>query len=191
MIDVYNGECKLDEDMSRRCLNTMNIQMIDEFRRRTNASYDEAKYYLDKYNGDLLEAIIAYERAHTRNQAYSSENTRQHYSNKEYRNYDQSRYQAYRASQNHYGFGRGLMRVLQKLIDTKVVISDKDHRTFNIPVLIPMLLVPAWHIIFTAAVIMYFMGYRFSIQNIPDENMNVESFVGKVKDKVRDNTRSF
>ncbi len=31
----------------------MNIQLIDEFRRRTNASFEEAKYYIESFNGDL------------------------------------------------------------------------------------------------------------------------------------------
>lgn len=43
----------------------MNFELIDEFRRRTNASYDEAKHYLERTNGDLLEAVIAYEREKT------------------------------------------------------------------------------------------------------------------------------
>jgi hypothetical protein len=44
------------------------IEMVEEFRRRTNCSYDDAKYYLEKYNGDMLEAIIAFERG--RNHGY-------------------------------------------------------------------------------------------------------------------------
>ncbi len=30
----------------------MDIHLIDEFRRRTNASYDEARMYLERFNGD-------------------------------------------------------------------------------------------------------------------------------------------
>ncbi|NLZ73575.1 MAG: hypothetical protein GX905_07140, partial [Bacteroidales bacterium] len=73
----------------------MEFELIDEFRKRTNASYDEAKYYLERTNGDLLEAVIAYEKERT--------------------NYGQRR------NTNNKG-GRvlnGLIRVVQKLIDVK------------------------------------------------------------------------
>ena len=41
----------------------MDIKLIDEFRRRTNASYEEARYYLERCNGDLIEAIVAFEKS--------------------------------------------------------------------------------------------------------------------------------
>lgn len=156
----------------------MNIQMIDEFRRRTNASYDEAKYYLERHNGDLLEAIIAFERERTGYQ----KNYQQGYSN-DYRHEKTARPQG--------NVGRGFMRVLQRLLDIKLVITDKNFRTFNIPVIIPVVLFPVWHIIIVMALIMMLMGFKFSFQEMPDGNVNVESIVNKVKDKVKENTRSY
>lgn len=168
----------------------MNIQLIDEFRRRTNASYDEAKYYLERFNGDLLEAIIAYEREHTGYHSYSSGFSGNNYS-KGYQSSYQNSYEGYRRAPRSSNFGRGLMRVLQRLIDLKIVITDKNHRATHIPVIIPIILFPVWHIMFATAFIMLIMGFRFSIQEIPDANTNVESFVGRVKDKWRENTKSF
>ncbi|HHY64134.1 MAG TPA: hypothetical protein GX501_03715, partial [Clostridiaceae bacterium] len=84
----------------------MNIQLIDEFRRRTNASYEEAKYYLERFNGDLLEAIVAYEREKTgyysRSRATGAANRLLHH----------------------------IMRIIQKLVDIKLIITDKDSREF-------------------------------------------------------------
>ena len=37
------------------------IELIDEMRKRTNCSYQEAKELLEKHNGDLIEAIIEFE----------------------------------------------------------------------------------------------------------------------------------
>jgi translation elongation factor EF-Ts len=38
------------------------MEQIDEMRKRTNCSYQEAKELLEKNNGDLLEAIVEFEK---------------------------------------------------------------------------------------------------------------------------------
>ncbi|HHW23027.1 MAG TPA: hypothetical protein GXX26_09135 [Clostridiaceae bacterium] len=137
----------------------MNFQLIDEFRRRTNATYEEAKYYLERFNGDLLEAIVAYERERTR------------------------------GSGVHTGANRflyGIMRMVQKLIDIRLVITDKDFKAFPIPLLLLILLSPVWHILVLVAILMLIMGYRFSFQEIHDPNMNLENIVERIKNKARE-----
>lgn len=141
----------------------MNIQLIDEFRRRTNASYEEAKYYLERFNGDLLEAIVAYERERTG--YYSSRSRTTGVANR---------------------LLHQVMKVVQKLIDIKLIITDKNSREFPIPLLILILLGPVWHILLFGAIIMMVMGYRFSFREIHDPNSNVENIVEKVKNKVRE-----
>lgn len=140
----------------------MNIQLIDEFRRRTNASYEEAKYYLERYNGDLLEAIVAFERERTK---YHSHGRTRGFANR---------------------LLNGIIRVVQRLIDIKLVITDKNTRTFPIPLLLLIVLGPVWHILGFAAIIMLIMGYRFSFQDMPDPNMNVGNIVDKIKNKARE-----
>jgi len=140
----------------------MNIQLIDEFRRRTNASYEEAKYYLERFNGDLLEAIVAYEREKTgyysRSRATGAANRLLHH----------------------------IMRIIQKLVDIKLIITDKDSREFPVPLFVLVLLGPVWHILVIAVIIMMIMGYRFSFREIPDPNFNVENIVEKVRNKARE-----
>ena len=41
------------------------IEQIDEFRKRTHSSYEDAKFFLEKNNGDILDAIIDFERTKT------------------------------------------------------------------------------------------------------------------------------
>jgi hypothetical protein len=142
--------------------------MIDEFRRRTNATYDEARYYIERNNGDLLEAIIAFER------------DRKGYQNNS----------AHPSSNGSGGFVRGIARLIQKLFDIKLVITDKNLRSFHIPVIIPIALLPVLHIMVLVAIIMMFMGYKFGFQEIPDPNINVESIIDKIKNKVREGSRS-
>lgn len=144
------------------------IEMIDEFRKRTNCSYDDARYYLEKYNGDMLEAIIAFERAENRNYEHRHE---RHHSG-----YERG---------NRGDFGQRVMRVLQKLLDHRVVIADKTGRTFNIPVLFPLVMVPLWHVIILIAIGMMIMGFRFSIQEMPDENYNLDSIINRVRERTQ------
>lgn len=146
----------------------MNIQMIDEFRRRTNASYDEARYYLERNNGDLLEAIIAFER--------------------DRRGYHHAGRQKTCESG---GFARGIVRVIQRLFDIKVVITDKSLKSYRIPIIIPIALLPALHFMVLMAVIMMFMGFKFSFQEMPDPNANIQSIIDKIKNKVNESSRTY
>ena len=41
------------------------MEQIDEYRKRTNSSYEDAKYYLERNNRDVLDAIIDFERSKT------------------------------------------------------------------------------------------------------------------------------
>lgn len=141
----------------------MDFKLIDEFRRRTNANYDEAKYYLERCNGDLLEAIISFEKERTGCQRKSNFNG---------------------------GGGKrllnGLIRVVQRLIDIKLVVIDKTGRDFKVPLLILLVLGPIWHILILLAIVMLIMGYKFLFREISDPNVNVQNFVERIKDKVRE-----
>ena len=143
----------------------MDIRLIDEFRRRTNASYEEAKYYLERFNGDLLEAIIAFEREKTGAGFH-------------------------RKGLFHNGANRlinWLLRVIQKLLDIKLIIIDRTGRDFQIPFLLLLVLGPIWHILILVAIVMLIMGFKFLFREIPDPNVNVFNFVEKIKEKVREN----
>lgn len=135
------------------------MHLIDEFRRRTNSSYDHARYYLERFNGDLLEAIIAYERE---NVTYSKAPRRHHTSGR---------------------FFKGLIRVIQRLFDIKLIIIDRNCKSFSVPVILPLVLFPVWHILFVLAVVMWIIGYRFTFQEMPDPNINIESIVEKMRNK--------
>lgn len=144
----------------------MDLHLIDEFRRRTNSSYDEARYYLEKNNGDLLEAIIAFEK-------------------------DRTGFQYHGNTRRTGGFSRAIIRFVQRLFDIKLVITDKSLRTFTIPIIILIVLSPVWHLLALLAVIMLIMGYKFGFQEIPDPNVDIGTIIKKIRNKVKDGTRSY
>lgn len=141
----------------------MNFELIDEFRRRTNASYDEAKHYLERTNGDLLDAVIAYEREKT---GYGNQknNTNQ---------------RAHRGGR----LLNALIRVVQKLIDVKLAVTDGAELTIHIPLILLLLFGFAWHILLLAAIFMLILGYKFRFVEISDPNVNVAAFIERIKSK--------
>lgn len=42
------------------------MEMIDQFRKRTNCSYEEAKMYLERNQGNMVDAIVDFERNHNK-----------------------------------------------------------------------------------------------------------------------------
>ena len=96
------------------------IEQIDEFRKRTNSSYEDAKYYLDKNNGDILDAIIDFERAKAgRPKNHQDRNQKE-------------------------DVGRRFAEILQKGFDTRIFVEDKNTTLFTIPVILLVLLIPMW-----------------------------------------------
>ena len=74
----------------------------------------------------------------------------------------------------------GLIRVVQKLIDVKLVIIDKTGKDFNVPLLLLLVLSPIWHILLLVVFVMLIMGYKFLFREISDPNVNVQNFVEKI-----------
>lgn len=143
------------------------IETIDEFRRRTNSSYDDARCYLERHNGELLEAIIDFEK--TRNNSYSNNN-------------------GCRQNARPRGeFGMAIMRGLQKLLDIRIVVTDKTERTFNVPILFPILVCPLWHVMILLAIVMMIMGFKFSVREIQDDNMNIENIISRLRERAKTN----
>ncbi|NLW02157.1 MAG: hypothetical protein GX027_02695 [Clostridiaceae bacterium] len=143
------------------------IEMVEEFRRRTNCSYDDAKYYLEKYNGDMLEAIIAFER--DRNHGYQHKHGGH----------------AHRYRRSRVDLGQRITRIIQRLLDIRVVIADNSGRSFNIPILFPLILAPLWHVIILVSVGMMILGYRFSIREIRDDNYNLDSIISRIRERTQ------
>ena len=51
------------------------------------------------------------------------------------------------------------------------------------PIILPLVLLPVWYILLILAVIMWVIGYRFTIKDIPDPNIDIETFINKIKNK--------
>ncbi|HOQ75787.1 MAG TPA: hypothetical protein PK369_04360 [Thermoclostridium sp.] len=147
------------------------IEMVEEFRRRTNCSYDDAKYYLEKYNGDMLEAIVAFER--DRNRGYQHQHAGHAYG------------YGYRYRRSRPDFGQRIMKIFQRLLDIRIVIADNSGRSFSIPILFPLILAPLWHVMILISVGMMILGYRFSIREMRDDNYDLNSIISRIRERTQ------
>lgn len=134
------------------------IDQIDEFRKRTNSSYEDAKYYLEKNNGDILDAIIDFERSKT-----GRTNKKQ-----------------------HNDFGKNFADILQKGFDTRIFVEDKNSILFSIPVILLILFIPLWVPVMILAMLLLVLGYKFSIRDVKSQDVNVNNIFKNINEKMRE-----
>lgn len=138
------------------------IDQIDEFRKRTHSSYEDAKYFLEKNNDDILDAIIDFERTKT--------GRKNNPKNKKQRD----------------GFGNTFADILQKGFDTKIVVEDKGSILFTIPVILLILLIPVWVFVLLFFILLSTLGYKLSIRDEKSRNVNVNTIFQNINDKMKD-----
>lgn len=145
----------------------MNISMelMDEMRKRTNCSYQEAKELLEKHQGDLVEAIIDFEKKHahrTTYQSYSQEKNRK--------------------------FGK-VRELVQKGFRTRFIIEKEKNIILNIPVNILILAVivtmPIIWLYPVAFIVLYFMGYKIRIRKEEGQDVSVNEIMDDIVSEVK------
>lgn len=143
------------------------MDQIDEFRKRTNSSYSDAKYFLEKNNGDILEAIIDFERTNA------------------------GKTQKSQQKKQSGDFGRRFAEVLQKSFDTRICVEDKGSTLFTVPVIFLILMIPLWYLVVLFFIFLLILGYRFSIKDIKNKvnvNLLLQNISEKMKNSGRDGT---
>ncbi|NLX63786.1 MAG: DUF4342 domain-containing protein [Clostridiaceae bacterium] len=138
------------------------MEQIDEFRKRTHSSYEDARFFLEKNNGDILEAIIDFERTKT---------------GKGYR---------YQNNKQKNDLGDKFADLLQKGIDTKIVVEDKESVLFKVPIIILFLLLPLWAFVLIFVILLSTLGYKFSVREEKSQSTNINSIVKSINNKLMD-----
>lgn len=147
----------------------ISIEIIDEMRKRTNCSYQEAKELLEKHNGDLIDAIVDFEK----NQGQRSKETK-------------------KQKENDSGFGQKVKNLVDKGFITRFVI-EKEENTFlnisiNILVLAIIITMPIFWLYPIALIIVYLMGYRIRIRKEEGKDIDINEFVDGIGNRVRSAT---
>lgn len=146
---------------------SINMEQIDEMRKRTNCSYQEAKELLLKHDGDLIDAIIEFEKKHGhRTKQETKEKSR--------------------------GFGKKVKELIQKGFVTRFIIEKDENIILNIPVNILLILMlvtmPVFWLYIILFVVIYLMGYKIRIRKEEGEEFNINNLVDGIGHKVRTTT---
>lgn len=151
------------------------IEQIDEFRKRTNSSYEDAKYFLMRNNGDILEAIIDFERTKTGRQGagHGYQNERHGSSQGSF-------------SEKKEDYGRKFSDILQKGFDTRIYVEDRNSVLFSIPVIFLLVLLPLWFLILIMFVFFVMLGYKISVRDTKNPNVNVNDFFQNISEKMKE-----
>jgi len=145
----------------------MNISMelMDEMRKRTNCSYQEAKELLEKHQGDLVEAIIDFEKKHAHSTSHKSH-----------------------AHEKKRGFCK-VRELIQKGFITRFIIEKEKNTVLNIPVniliLAAIITMPIIWLYPVAFIVIYFMGFKIRIRKEEGQDVNVNEIMDEIGSKVR------
>lgn len=133
----------------------ISLEKIDELRRRTNCSYEEAKILLEKHNGDLLEAIVEFEKTH------------------------RPKYGHHYGKGSASGFGSKVKEWIHKGFKTKFVIEKSGETIINIPVNI--LIIAAvflnW-VLLAALIVLLFFGFKLSFRKDTGKVIDINKMMG-------------
>jgi hypothetical protein len=147
---------------------SISMEQMDEMRKRTNCSYQEAKELLEKYNGDLIDAIIAFEKMHGN---HSNSNFNQ------------------KTSQKEQSFGKKVKALIQKGCITRFIIEKDQTIILNIPIIILIMAIlitmPIVGLYVAAFILLYVMGYRIRIRKEKGQDVDINEFVDGIGSKVR------
>lgn len=137
---------------------TVSMDKIDELRKRTNCSYEEAKALLEKHDGNVLDAIVDFEKT----QGCKFGNC------------------------EHRSFGQKMKALFRKGFNTRFVVESDKCTIINISINFLILLsLISIHVIIFGAILALVSGYKFRITKQSGKDINVDEFINNVTDKVK------
>jgi len=140
---------------------TINLEQIDELRKRTSASYEDSKKALEECNGDMVEALIYLEK----HKKIKPEE---------------------RTSTDHFGnFLQAVKRIIRKGNNTKFIIKKGDSIILSLSVTIVVIItVVAPYITVMALILALLTGHKIRFQGKNGEDMKINDPLDKVSDYV-------
>ncbi|MGI6226540.1 MAG: DUF4342 domain-containing protein [Peptococcales bacterium] len=144
---------------------SITIELIDEMRKRTNCSYQEAKVLLEKHNGDLIEAIIEFEKGqplrspHCHHTKHSS------------------------------SFKKTIKKLFHKGFVTRFIIEKNEETYLNIPVIIlafvVLITIPIFWFYLILGAALYIMGYKIRVKKGTGQTVEINQFMDDLGNKVK------
>jgi len=139
---------------------SINVELIDELRKRANVSYEDAKEALEKNNGDLVEALIYLEKQNkVKTECGSS-------------------------------FVSSVKKIIKKGNRIKFIIKKQESTILSLPLTAAVIItIVAPYVTVIGLIVAIFTGHRIKFQGENGEDMKVNKTVDKVTDIVGDLTK--
>lgn len=143
------------------------LEQVDQLRKRTNCSYEEAKVLLEKHNGNVLDAIVEFEK------------------NKGQKSFG---YEEKSWKKQSGDFFKSFWEMIQKGFENNVVIEDRNGILINLPVNIMILLIiiiPP--VTIPILLLLMVLGYKISIRKQKGEEIDLTSMMHDMAGKFKGN----
>ncbi|HAA26305.1 MAG TPA: hypothetical protein DCE11_09380 [Ruminiclostridium sp.] len=141
------------------------LEQVDQLRKRTNCSYEEAKVLLEKHNGNVLDAIVEFEKNKGKKCSGYEEKTWKRQSG---------------------DFFKSIWEVIRMGFENNVVIEDKNGILLNLPInvmLILIIIIPM--VVIPVLLVLMLLGYKLSIRKQKGEEIDLTSMMHDVADKFK------
>lgn len=138
---------------------TIELDKIDELRRRANVSYEDAREALIKCDGDIVEALVYLEKNNKIKEVHGD-------------------------GQKKFSF-KSIKALLKKGNDNRFVVRKRDRTVLDLSANVMILItIFAFYVTIAGLIIALIMGYRFKFVNSSGENMKVNQTLEKVHDNI-------
>ncbi|WP_049040735.1 DUF4342 domain-containing protein [Clostridium sporogenes] len=137
----------------------VSLEQIDLLRKRANVSYEEAKEVLEKFDGDIIEALVYLEKNKKVNEDFGCESK----------------------------FFNKIKMLIRKGNKTKVVVRKKEETVLKVPVNVVILCTAlAFPVTIAATIIALVTKHTIRIEKNSGEDSKVNDILNKVSTKVND-----
>ncbi|EJO5347363.1 DUF4342 domain-containing protein [Clostridium botulinum] len=137
----------------------VSLEQIDLLRKRANVSYEEAKEVLEKFDGDVIEALVYLEKNKKINEDSCCESK----------------------------FFKKIKMLIRKGNKTKVVVRKKEETVLKVPVNVVILCtVLAFPVAIVATILALVTKHSIRIEKKSGEESKVNDILNKVSTKVND-----
>ncbi|WP_432661838.1 DUF4342 domain-containing protein [Wukongibacter baidiensis] len=135
------------------------LEQIDSLRERANVSYEDAKEALEKFEGDIVEALVYLEK--------------------------EKKIKARKKAESRGQFVDKLKKIIKKGNDTKFVIKNSKGTVLNIPITLAIIVsILATPFVIIALLAALLTKHRISIKKTDGENLEVNKVFDKMTDAV-------
>ena len=170
---------------------TEKLEKVEKLREKAGVSYEDAKQALEQNNWDILDAMVALEKAGKvkgpQEQTFSTDTPVPNQYNQQYQQYqEQYSSQSQKKSFGEYvgEFFSWCGKVIGKGNRNYVSVDKEGQAPIKIPItVLVILLFFAFYVVFPLMIIGLFFGFRYSLQG-PDMHSNntVNEFMDKASD---------